>query len=61
VFEVTIAEKTGWAVVVDGDEGKFYDSIIPLGEGKIVFDSPNALHYMTLKGDTVYLIEEKLQ
>jgi len=29
--------------------------------GKLVFDSPNAMHYLALKGNTVYLIEETIE
>jgi hypothetical protein len=47
-------------VVVDGKEGKQYNKI--LGEGvKITFDSPDSLHYLALKGNSVYLVEERIE
>jgi hypothetical protein len=30
-------------------------------EGRIVFDSPNSLHYLAIDGKTVYLVQEKLE
>jgi tetratricopeptide (TPR) repeat protein len=47
-------------VVVDGKEGNPYDDIIVAGEGKIIFDSPDSLHYLARKGTGIYLIEESL-
>lgn len=34
-----------WSVVVDGNEGKRYDSLLR-GGNRVVFDSPDALHYL---------------
>ena len=45
-------------VVIDGIPGKEYEAI--LGQGEIVFDSGNLLHYMALRGDNIYLVEETL-
>ncbi len=61
------AESGGkWSVVVDGQEGKAYDGI--LKGSRIVFDSPDSLHYLAVKdghsvyvGHSVYLVEEKLR
>ena len=49
-----------WSVVVDGKEGKPYDGIITMGGGRIVFDSPDRLHYLAGEGEGVYLVEEKI-
>ena len=46
-------------VVVDGEEGKQYDGI--LKGSRIVFDSPESLHYLALKGMSIYLVEQKLK
>lgn len=50
-------------LVVDGKEGKQYDDVISrrLHGGGIVFDSPNRFHYLALKGNGVYLVEETLK
>jgi len=45
-------------VVGDGVEGKQYDGIVV---GKISFDNPTALHYLAFKGNSVYLVEEKIE
>jgi ankyrin repeat protein len=43
-------------VVVDAKEGKRRDGISL--EGRIVFDSPDSLHYLALIGNAIYLVEE---
>jgi Tol biopolymer transport system component len=45
-------------VVVDGAEGKRYDSVLV---GTIVFDSPDRLHYLGRKGGDIYLVEERIK
>ena len=50
-----------WFVVVDGDEGKQYDSVVTIGGGGIVFDSPDRLHYLAMKGNSIYLVEERIR
>jgi hypothetical protein len=50
-----------WFLVVDGQQGDQYDNIISLGGGRSVFDSPNRLHYLALKGNRIYLVEETLR
>jgi hypothetical protein len=46
-------------VVVDGKEGKPYDSIIFIyNGGNIVFDSKDSFHYLARKGKGIYLVEE---
>ncbi len=47
-------------VVVDGKEGKQYDSIVTIRGGRIVFDSSDRLHYLVVKGNDIYLVEERL-
>ena len=48
-----------WFVVVDGNEGKKYYSIVTTKGGRIVFDSSSSLHYLAQKGRSFYLVEEK--
>ncbi len=50
-----------WLVVVDGVEGKQYDGIVSLGGGRIIFDSPDSLHYLALRDNSVYLVEDKIR
>ncbi len=47
-------------VVLDGEEGKAYDGIITSVGGRIIFDSPETLRYLAVKGSDVYLVEEKI-
>lgn len=54
-------EGTKQFVVVDGEEGKHYDDIITTGGGRIIFDSPDSFHYLSLKDNSVYLVEEKIE
>ncbi len=49
-----------WFVVVDGEEGKEYDGFV--GGGRIIFDSPDSLHHLALKGSSsIYLVEERIK
>jgi len=48
-------------VVVDGKVEKQYDGIVALGGGRIVFDSPDSLHYFALNNEKLYLIYEKIK
>jgi len=62
-LRMQVGDKEGF-VVVDGTEGKQYDelmvgTIVP-GRGVIIFDSPDSLHYLALKHNTVYLVEERI-
>jgi Tol biopolymer transport system component len=45
-------------VVIDGSEGNSYDVI--LGQGKVMFDSPQSLHYIAMKENKIFLVEERL-
>jgi Tol biopolymer transport system component len=45
-------------VVVDREEGKQYDAI---PEGRIIFDSPDSFHYLAIKGNNIYLVEERVK
>jgi roadblock/LC7 domain-containing protein len=55
------AQVGNWFVVVDGLEGEQYDEIVTVGGGRIIFDSPDSLHYLAVKGNRVYLVEEILR
>lgn len=51
-------------VVADGQEGKQYDGIINLYGARIVFDSPDRLHYLAVNYANnkmnIYLVQEKI-
>ncbi len=57
VSAVRIGDKEN--VVVDGVNGESYDSV--MGQGNIVFDSPNSFHYLGLKGGEIFLVQEVLE
>jgi len=46
-------------VVVDGKEEKQYDAIVR--GGLVVFDSFDSLHYLAVKGNSIYLVEENIK
>lgn len=48
-----------WFVVVDGKDE--YDGIVTIGGGRIIFDSPNSLHYLAMQGSSIYLVEERIR
>ena len=48
-----------WFVVIDGEEGKRYDGFVR--GGRIIFDSPDSLHYLAQKGSNIYLVEERIK
>lgn len=43
-------------VVIDEQKGRSYNSL--MSQGEIVFDAANKLHYMAMKGNGIYLVEE---
>lgn len=45
-------------VVLNGNRGKAYDTI--MGIGGIHFDSPSSFHYLSMKGNNIYLVEENV-
>jgi hypothetical protein len=47
-------------VVMDEKEGQYYDDIVSI-DGKIIFDSPDSVHYLARKGSDIYLVEEKMK
>jgi hypothetical protein len=48
-------------LVVDGIVRTQYDSILTLGVGRIVFDTPDSLHYLAAMGNRIYLVETRLR
>lgn len=50
-----------WFVIVDGKEDKQYDGIVFVEGGWIIFDPSDSLHYLTLKGSKVYLVERRVK
>jgi len=47
-------------VVVDGTEGKRYDSIVTIAGGRLHFAKGDKLHYLATKGDELLLVEETI-
>jgi hypothetical protein len=55
-----------WFVVVDGNEGKKYDGFLNIvsgpGGNRVIFDSPDAFHYLAEIGfERIYLVEERIE
>jgi hypothetical protein len=48
-------------VVVDGKQEKQYDGIITKGVGTVIFDFPDSLHYLAIKGKSIYLVEARIE
>jgi hypothetical protein len=44
-------------VVVDGIAGRLYDGILTIRGGRIVFDSPDILHFLAAIGKGIFLVE----
>jgi len=61
--KVVYAAQTGdkVCVVVDGKEGKPYDEILHSGRGKIVFNSAEQISYFARNGNSIVLVEEKIE
>lgn len=54
-----MAERRGeWFVVVDGVEGKEYDTFIR--GSKLVFDSPNLFHTLAFRGREIFRVEVEI-
>jgi len=51
----------GQCVVVDGREGKGYDSIVTIGGGTALFDSPRTFRYLAVKQKEIYSVEERIE
>jgi hypothetical protein len=48
-------------VIVDGNEGKSYSSVVNWGGGKIAFKISNSLHYIAIQKRSFFLVEEKIK
>ncbi len=48
-------------VVINEEKGAAHDFIFNSGQGGVYFDSANSFHYLALRGDMIYLVEEKMQ
>jgi hypothetical protein len=44
---------------VNGNKGKSYDLI--MGLGGIRFDSKDSFHYLSMRGNEIYLVEETVK
>ena len=58
-YEAIVSDKR--IVVVDGKEGEQYDTIAYTERGAIIFDSAESLHYLAIKGNLIYLVEEEIE
>ena len=50
-----------WTVVVDGQSGTLYDTLLSIGGGKLIFDASDRLHYLAARGADISLVSERLQ
>ena len=48
-------------VVVDGKEEKQYDGIVTIRGGKIIFHATDSLYYLAQKGESIFLVEERIK
>jgi len=57
-----VAQKDGKQfVVIDYNEQNPYDSVSLLAQGRIVFDTPEKLHYLALKDKKVYRVDVQIK
>ena len=59
VFMAQAGDKV--CVVVDEIEGKLYDDILNSSMGMILFKSADQIQYFARKGNSVVLVEEKIE
>jgi len=50
-----------WTVVIDGQTGKEHSNIVAPEGSRIMFDSANSLHYLVQEGNSIYLVEERIE
>src|SRR3990167_7388514 len=50
-----------WFVVVDSKEEKQYDGIVTIRGGKIIFHATDSLYYLAQKGESIFLVEERIK
>ena len=50
-----------WLLVMDGKEIGQFDAIVANAGGKIIFDSSDRLHFLAIRGNSIYLIEQNIQ
>ena len=48
-----------WFAIADEKEGKPYDASVDFNRW-VVFDAVDSFHYLALKDDSIYLVEEKI-
>jgi hypothetical protein len=47
-------------VVLDGEGGPGFEALVLGGDSTVVFDAPDRLHYLGVRGREVYLVEVAL-
>ena len=47
--------------MIDGQESQPYDGVLNFNTGAVQFDSAGRLHYFALRGNTLLLVDDKLQ
>ena len=57
-YEAQVGDK--WCMVVNGRQGKKYDSIISSQGAQITFDSPTTFQYLATRDINIYLVQEKI-
>ena len=57
IYSVRLSNKE--FVVADGHNGAPYETIF--GQGQLIFDGPNSFHYMAMKNNAIYLVEESFE
>jgi hypothetical protein len=57
-YEAQLGDK--WCMVVNGTQGKKYDSIISSQGAHITFDSPTTFQYLAARDTNIYLVKEKI-
>ena len=56
-YVYTVKQNNHEFAIVDGNEGNYYDAI--LGGGLVFFDSDSTFHYIAIKDQKIYLVEEQ--
>ncbi len=56
-----VEEDSGWTVIVDGTRSRYWGAIAGRDDPAVVFDGPDRIHYMTITGRDVFLVEEQIE
>lgn len=58
-FAYIVSDEGRWSVVVDGESGKYYPSLL-VDERKTLFNEDGSFHYLIMRDNKIYLVEEEL-